>query len=125
MSDPRKYDKGKLRFDLVPPIILKALAQVFTYGTKKYEDNSWQELDNFEERYTAALHRHLNAHQLGELKDPESGFYHLDHVLWNVAALRWKLEQNNEVVQITLEDLRSGLRVCSEQIINDPLKDTE
>jgi hypothetical protein len=74
------------------------LAQVFTFGAKKYEDNSWQELEDFEDRYLAAAHRHLNKHQLGELKDKESGLYSLDHALWNIAALRWKLEQEEEEV---------------------------
>lgn len=100
MAKGLKDDKGKLRFDLVPPIILKALAQVFTFGAKKYEDNSWQELEDFEDRYMAAAHRHLSDHQLGELRDEESGLYHLDHVLWNIAALRWKLEQEKEVDQV-------------------------
>jgi len=94
VTEGKKYDEGKLRFDLVPPIALKALAQVYTYGAEtKYEDNSWQKLPDFEKRYLAALHRHLNDHQLGELRDPESGLYHLDHALWNIVALRWKLEQ--------------------------------
>ena len=97
MKESKKYDKGKLRFDLIPPIALRALAQVYTHGAEtKYEDNSWQNLENFEQRYLAALHRHLNAHQLGEIKDPESGLYHLDHALWNLVALRWKLQQKEE-----------------------------
>ena len=95
VTEGKKYDEGKLRFDLIPPIDLRALAQVYTYGAEtKYEDNSWQNLENFYPRYLAALHRHLNAHQLGEIKDPESGLYHLDHALWNLVALRWKMEED-------------------------------
>ena len=91
-----KYDDDKLRFDLIPPIALRALAEVYTFGARKYTDNSWQNLENFEARYLAALHRHLNAHQLGELRDKDSGLYHLDHLLWNVVALRWKLQQDEQ-----------------------------
>lgn len=91
-----KYDDDKLRFDLIPPIALRSLAEVYTFGARKYTDNSWQNLPNFEERYLAALHRHLNAHQLGELRDEDSGLYHLDHLLWNVVALRWKLQQDEQ-----------------------------
>lgn len=94
-----KYDDDKLRFDLIPPIALRSLAEVYTFGARKYTDNSWQNLPNFEERYLAALHRHLNAHQLGELRDEDSGLYHLDHLLWNVVALRWKLQQDEEASQ--------------------------
>jgi len=94
-----KYDEGKLRFDLIPPIALRSLAEVYTFGAQKYTDDSWQNLPDFEKRYLAALHRHLNAHQLGELRDNDSGLYHLDHLLWNVVALRWKLQQDEEAKQ--------------------------
>lgn len=99
MKDGLKYDEGKLRFDLIPPIALRALAQVYTMGAEKYDDNTWQNLENFYPRYLAALHRHLNAHQLGEIKDPESGLYHLDHALWNLVALRWKMEEDAKAAE--------------------------
>lgn len=112
-----KYDEGKLRFDLVPPIALLALAQVYTFGAEKYEDDSWQQLDDFEKRYMGALHRHLNAHQMGELRDKESGLYHLDHLLWNVVALRWKLQQDE------LADQRITIQLGEVTIDNKALRE--
>lgn len=112
-----KYDDGKLRFDLIPPIALRALAEVYTFGAKKYTDNSWQNLSDFENRYLAALHRHLNAHQLGELRDKDSGLYHLDHLLWNVVALRWKLQQDEQ------EDGRITIQLDSVEIDERAVRD--
>lgn len=116
MKEGKKYDEGKLRFDLIPPIAMKALAQVYTFGAEKYDDNTWQNLENFYSRYMAALHRHLNAHQLGEIRDPESGFYHLDHALWNLVALRWKMEEDFKAA----EGFR--IKVCEGETFNKSCK---
>lgn len=82
-----KFDDGKLRFDLIPPRASKALAQVLTYGAKKYAPESWRQVPDGKERYLAALYRHLNAYQCGELLDCESGISHLTHALCNAAFL--------------------------------------
>lgn len=89
--DGVKHDDGKLRYDLIPPEAMRALAAVMTHGAKKYDDNSWQNLfkTNGRQRYTAALIRHIEAWRLGEQNDPESGIHHLGHALANVAFLLW------------------------------------
>lgn len=86
----KKYDEDKLRFDLIPPITFKALASILTMGASKYGPNNWQNLEDFEARYTGALMRHLNAWRSGEKKDPESGHPHLWHALCNVVFLIWR-----------------------------------
>lgn len=83
----RKFDAGKLRYDLIPPKAIKALAEVLTYGANKYADNSWKQVKPFNDRYYAALMRHLMAWREGELKDSESGLPHLAHALCNVMFL--------------------------------------
>lgn len=80
-----KDDDGKLRYDLVPVLAHEALAEVFTYGAKKYGDNNWQMVET--DRYVAALFRHLNAWRKGEKYDPESSLSHLKHALTNAAIL--------------------------------------
>lgn len=85
-----KYDTDKIRYDLVPPEVIRELAKILTYGANKYAANNWQGLDDFEARYTAALFRHLEAWRMGEREDPESGFRHLSHALCNLAFLVWK-----------------------------------
>ena len=88
-----KYDAGKLRYDLVPPHVIKAIADVLTYGADKYAPNSWQTVSNGETRYTAAMMRHFEAYREGEELDPETGKSHLSHCLCNLAFLLW-FQQN-------------------------------
>lgn len=82
-----KDDGGKLRFDLIPPEVETALAEVLTFGADKYTDDGWRTVPNAEKRYTAALGRHLNAAKRGETFDPESNLTHLQHALCNLAFL--------------------------------------
>jgi hypothetical protein len=75
-----KYDSDKPRFSLVPSASLRAIAQVLTYGAKKYpQADNWKRVDNARERYTDALLRHVYAWIDGEALDPESGLHHLAH----------------------------------------------
>jgi hypothetical protein len=45
MNKFTKNDNDKLRYDLIPPQALKALAEVLTFGANKYADNNWQLCD--------------------------------------------------------------------------------
>ena len=92
----RKFDSNKLRYDLIPPIVDEELAKILTYGVKKYEENNWQQLDNFNNRYYAALRRHLEAWRNGEDMDKESGEHHLSHALTNLAFLVWNNVKKKE-----------------------------
>lgn len=76
-----KYDHGKPRYDLLPPIAIDELAKILTFGAEKYAPNSWQHVENGIERYRAALLRHTFAMQRGELIDPESGLPHSAHAM--------------------------------------------
>lgn len=76
-----KYDSEKLRFDLIPPEAEHALAAVLTFGAKKYAPDNWRKIKDIPERYRGALRRHLNALQLGEARDSESGLPHSWHAL--------------------------------------------
>ena len=84
-----KYDAGKLRYSLIPPEATRALAEVLTFGARKYAPNSWQTVPNAPERYLDALIRHLEAHRSGELYDPESNLPHVYHLLCNAAFLTY------------------------------------
>ena len=92
--DGFKLDMGKLRFDLVPPEAIKEIAKVMTKGCEKYPPNNWKKVDDLKNRYLAALYRHLNAWQLGENNDPDTGISHLSHALTNMCFLVWD-EQDN------------------------------
>lgn len=83
-----KYDTGKLRYDLVTPDVIKAIAEVLTFGAEKYAPNSWQLVPDAKRRYTAALMRHFEAYRAGEKLDHESGLSHLSHALCNLMFLQ-------------------------------------
>lgn len=88
VEDFMKFDTGKLRYDLIPVSSTKALAEVLTYGAKKYKPNNWQKVDD-SERYIAAAFRHFEALRGGEEFDPESGLRHSAHLMTNFAFLNY------------------------------------
>ena len=77
----RKFDGGKLRYGLVPPLALKATVDVLTFGAEKYEPDNWKHVPDSKRRYFDALQRHVWAWKEGEQLDPESGKHHLAHAL--------------------------------------------
>ena len=84
-----KFDAGKLRYSLIPPEATAALAEVLTFGARKYAPNSWQTVPNAPERYLDALMRHLEAYRSGDLIDSESNLPHVYHLLCNAAFLTY------------------------------------
>ena len=81
-----KYDGGKPRMDLLLsgcPNALEQVSAILTFGAQKYAAHSWQTVPQGEDRYLAALLRHLTAHGKGEVNDPESGMSHLAHAACN------------------------------------------
>ena len=84
-----KFDTGKLQYSLIPPETLSALAEVLSYGARKYAPNNWQLVQDGETRYLDALMRHLEAFRAGETHDHESNLHHLAHCLCNVAFLHY------------------------------------
>jgi len=76
-----KHDSAKPRYDLLPPIAIDLMAQVMTFGAKKYKPEGWRTVDNAIQRYQAALLRHSFAMLRGEVLDPESGLPHAAHAM--------------------------------------------
>lgn len=83
----RKNDQGKNRLDLIEPQFIEGVGEVLTFGATKYEPNSWQNVEDAEDRYYAAALRHLMAWRRGEVVDEESGLSHLKHVATNIMFL--------------------------------------
>ena len=91
-----KFDSGKTELSLLLQGCANAIekvAEVLTFGAKKYTRNGWQTVDDAERRYTDALYRHMNAIHRGEKLDPESGLSHRSHVACNAMFL---LELDND-----------------------------
>lgn len=74
-----KFDKDKLRWDLVPFIALIEMVKVLTAGAQKYGDDNWKYVKHAKHRYFAALMRHLSAWWIGEREDSETKLHHLAH----------------------------------------------
>ena len=85
----RKFDSGKLRWDLLPWDSVEDVVDVLTYGEAKYSADSRQKVDDGQNRYFSALLRHLIAYKQGEDLDPESKKLHLAHVATNALFLLW------------------------------------
>lgn len=88
MSEGRKDDGGKDRFELLPPEALFGIARVLTFGASKYGVRNWESGMGWG-RVFGALMRHMwawwggcgpttKSFLFGELDD-ETGFSHLWH----------------------------------------------
>jgi len=94
-----KYDGDKPMYNLLPSNAINSMAQVLTFGAKKYAPNSWQSVPDGLERYRAALLRHTFAIQRGEYLDSESGLPHSAHALCCAAFINELeiMERQNEI----------------------------
>jgi len=81
-----KLDVDKLRYDLIPPYALEALAYVYTVGAKKYGDDNYLKGMSYR-RVFGALLRHAFAWLKGRSIDPEDGQHPLASVAWCAFAL--------------------------------------
>jgi len=82
-----KEQKDKIRVELVYPECIEGMAEVLTFGAKKYKANSWQNIKDPIDTHYAALLRHLLAWRKGEINDSETGFSHMKHVLTDAMFL--------------------------------------
>lgn len=78
MSEGRKDDQGKTRYELLPPELLDGTARVLTFGAAKYDDRNWEKGMAWSRPF-GALMRHMWAWWRGEANDPETGMSHLWH----------------------------------------------
>jgi len=81
-----RFNKGKRRFDLIPPDALAAVADLFTIGARKYAERNWEKGMAYS-NIIQSLDRHWNDFKAGIDRDPETGCLHITHVVWNAMAL--------------------------------------
>lgn len=86
-NQEKKTDAGKDRWELLPINQIQKVVKVLTDGAKRYGDNGWRSVDNPQERFYAAMMRHLYAWRTGDKIDKESGFNHMIHVICNAIFL--------------------------------------
>lgn len=120
-----RFNEGKLRYDLQPPLAMEEFIKVMTYGAKKYtfkDENgkvtydgsldwrkgmSWRSV-------IASLKRHLAAFERGEDIDEESGLYHIAHLMANASFLLeyYKIyPQGDDRIYNTMHIPRIGLDI--------------
>lgn len=78
----KKNDNEKVDFSLLlsgMPQALEEVADVLTYGAKKYERNNWKFVPDAHNRYLAAGMRHEILLQEGFARDDETNMHHLAH----------------------------------------------
>ena len=89
-SPGAKVDSGKadvsLLFESFPNALL-AVAEVATFGAKKYTRGGWKEVPNGLQRYESAGGRHKLYRHKGEEFDTDSKLPHLYHEAWNALAI--------------------------------------
>lgn len=86
MKEALRYNEGKNRLDLVPPILQEEVGKVMTFGAQKYEPYNWAKGMKWS-TCIASLKRHVSAFEKGEDFDPETGLYHLAHAGCNILFL--------------------------------------
>jgi len=95
LKDGVKFDNDKERFDLLPSAPLIKLAQIYTFGAKKYDDRNMEKGMKWG-RVFAAIMRHLWKWWGGEENDQESGMSHLAHAAWGCFTLLDYTERRRE-----------------------------
>ena len=107
----RKYDGGKLRYDLIPVLALEEMVKGLTFGTIKYDDNNWVKVPSGRKRYMAAALRHIQEYRKGNLWDEEQGIHHLSAAMNNLSFivekdLRGWEDSSDEQEDISQEELK-------------------
>lgn len=94
----------KLRWDLLPMEEIEDIVKVYHAGAKKYDPNTWQNLDNGFERYRAAMFRHLMEYMKGERIDSDTGAFHLAQCAWNCIAMLWYDKHGKGLIPLNKEE---------------------
>lgn len=111
-----KKDQGKNRWDLLPFEVIEWAVKTMTFGASKYGENNWKKVENAEERYFAALMRHLVAYRSGERYDQETSYPHLAHALCCLIFMFWfslnklKTDKNPKVEIVLCKHSKKGAR---------------
>ena len=82
----KKWDRGKLRYDLLPYDVLEQIVGVLTDGSVNYGDRNWERGMSWG-RVFAAAQRHQSQFWQGHEFDDESGRNHLAHAIVNLMFL--------------------------------------
>jgi hypothetical protein len=96
-DDPSLIGTGAIKYDGGKPCSFRgavqyfpraitAVAEISTFGAKKYAWNGWEAVDDGINRYSDAMVRHMLSEAMGEDLDPDSGLLHAAHLAWGALA---------------------------------------
>lgn len=96
-DDPSKIGTGAIKYDGGKPSVFQgvikyfpralwAVAEISTFGAKKYAWSGWEGVEDGYNRYKDAQFRHALLEAMGEQNDPDSKLEHLAHEAWGALA---------------------------------------
>jgi len=85
-DEATRLNQGKPMYDLIPPYSLKLIADVLSFGAKKYDPHNWEKGMSWS-KCIASIKRHLAKYELGNDLDEETNIPHLAHVMVNCMFL--------------------------------------
>lgn len=98
MNKARRYNQGKLRYELLPEYALRDIVEVYTKGAHKYTiyndddsikddgSNNWRKGLSWMSMLSS-IERHIKAFKQGEDFDPDLGTKHLANAAWGIMGL--------------------------------------
>lgn len=96
LQQARKDDDEKAEYHLIPLECLPHVGRVLKHGARKYDAHNWRKGMKWSRLFNSTL-RHLYDWWRGQDQDPETGEYHLAHVLANVMfLLSYQINSNGE-----------------------------
>lgn len=96
-------DGSKLRVELVPPQIIEGIADILTFGAKKYAAHNWMRGISWMAIIAGVL-RHIYLFARGVEIDSESGKPHLYHAMCGLTFLAWYAHGPNAEQYRTFDD---------------------
>lgn len=112
----RKFDSGKLRYDLIPVLAQEEVVKVVTLGAEKYDPENWKRVPEGRRRYYAAAMRHMEAWRKGEKQD-EIGTHHIANAISNLMFI---LEKELQGIEDVTEENPKVSEVVADK--SNPLK---
>jgi hypothetical protein len=120
MSEGNKFDNAKVRVNLIDPNFLYEIGAILTFGAAQYGEYNWRSVS--EDRYYAALYRHLLAMQRGETMDSEPPkMSHAAAIACNAMFL-WYSQQKQNLVERDPAIINARLQAALDALSVSPNK---
>lgn len=98
VGEGKRYDKGKVRYELMPTHLLESTARVLEFGAQKYQAWNWCSAMPVS-KLIGCLKRHVAEIERGDDIDEESGQRHVGHAICNLLFLEHQLNMIEQGVE--------------------------